>query len=197
MERADVAIIGAGVVGTSVAFQLARLGTTRVLLLEKEALPGTGSTAKANGGIRAQFTTDVNVAMSLASMEILDGLADEIGEPPMYRKAGYLFLTGDAKKLAAMESAAAFQRARGVSVEVLDAAGVRARAPYAAGRSSAGRSAARRLHRPGRPHELLPPRGVARRRPDSLRRGRDCDRAGGHGRFISRPPPAPSRRPPS
>ena len=132
-ERADVAIIGAGVIGTSVAFQLARLGATRVLLLEKEALPGTGSTAKANGGIRAQFTTDVNVAMSLASMEILDGLADEIGEPPMYRKAGYLFLTGDAKKLAAMESAAAFQRARGVSVEVLDAAGVRARAPFVAG----------------------------------------------------------------
>jgi len=132
-ERADVAIIGAGVIGTSVAFQLARLGATRVLLLEKEAFPGTGSTSKANGGIRAQFTTDVNIAMSLASMEILDGLAGEIGEPPMYRKAGYLFLTGDSKKLAAMESAAAFQRARGVSVEVLDAAGVRARAPYAEG----------------------------------------------------------------
>ncbi len=132
-ERADVAIIGAGVIGTSVAFQLARLGTASVLLLEKEALPGTGSTAKANGGIRAQFTTDVNVAMSLASMEILDGLADEIGDPPMYRKAGYLFLTGDPKKLAAMESAAAFQRARGVAVEVLDAAGVRAKAPFAAG----------------------------------------------------------------
>ncbi len=132
-ERSDVAIIGAGVVGASVAFQLARLGTTRVLLLEKETLPGTGSTAKANGGIRAQFTTDVNVAMSLASMEILDGLADEIGEPPMYRKAGYLFLTGDPRKLAAMESAAAFQRARGVAVEVLDAAGVRSKAPYAAG----------------------------------------------------------------
>lgn len=132
-ERADVAIIGAGVVGTSVAFQLARLGATRVLLLEKEALPGTGSTAKANGGIRAQFTTDVNVAMSLASMEILDGLADEIGDPPMYRKAGYLFLTGDPKKLVAMEAAAAFQRAHGVAVAVLDAAGVRAKAPFAAG----------------------------------------------------------------
>lgn len=132
-ERADVAIIGAGVIGTSVAFQLARLGGARVVLLERETLPGTGSTAKANGGIRAQFTTDVNVAMSLASMEILDALAEEIGQPPMYHKAGYLFLTGDPKKLAAMESAAAFQRARGVAVEVLDAAAVRARAPYAEG----------------------------------------------------------------
>src|ERR1019366_8442042 len=59
--------------------------------------------------------------------------AAEIGEPPLYRKAGYLFLTGDPARLSAMTAAAAFQRARGVSVEVLDAAGVRAKAPYAAG----------------------------------------------------------------
>jgi sarcosine oxidase subunit beta len=131
-ERADVAIIGAGIIGTSVAFQLTRLGTPRVLLLEKEALPGTGSTSKANGGIRAQFTTEANIAMSLASMDILDALAPEIGEPPLYRTAGYLFLTADPKRLAAMDAAAAFQRARGVAVEVLDAAGVYARAPYAA-----------------------------------------------------------------
>ncbi len=142
-ERADVAIIGAGVIGTSVAFQLSRLGATRVVLLERESLPGTGSTAKANGGIRAQFTTDVNVAMSLASMEILDGLAAEIGDPPMYRKAGYLFLTGDPKRLAAMETAAAYQKARGVSVEVLDAASVRARAPYAEGPIAGGTFGAR------------------------------------------------------
>ena len=91
------------------------------------------STSKANGGIRAQFTTDVNVAMSLASMEILDSLAPQIGDPPVYRKAGYLFLTGDPARLAAMTSAAAYQRERGVKVEVLDEAGVRARVPWVAG----------------------------------------------------------------
>lgn len=132
-ERADVAIVGAGIIGCSVAFQLVRLGAKGVLLLEKEALPGTGSTSKANGGIRAQFTTEANVAMSLASMDILDALAPEIGEPPMYRKAGYLFLTGDPKRFAAMEAAAAFQKTRDVTVEVLDAGRVRAMAPYAEG----------------------------------------------------------------
>jgi sarcosine oxidase subunit beta len=76
--------------------------------------------------------------MSLASMDILDALAPEIGDPPMYRKAGYLFLTSDPKKLAAMEKAAAFQRARGVAVEVLDETGVKARAPYAAGPIAGG-----------------------------------------------------------
>jgi sarcosine oxidase, subunit beta len=132
-ERAEVAVVGAGVIGCSVAFHLARTGRTDVVLLEKEDLPGSGSTSKANGGIRAQFTTEINVAMSLASMEILDSLAGEIGEPPLYRKAGYLFVTGDPARLAAMGAAAAFQRARGVAVDVLDAAGVRARAPYVAG----------------------------------------------------------------
>ena len=71
--------------------------------------------------------------MSLASMEILDALAGEIGEPPLYRKAGYLFLTGSPSRFAAMENAAAFQRARGVAVDVLDADGVREKAPYALG----------------------------------------------------------------
>jgi len=137
-DRADIAIIGAGVIGCSVAFHLARLGCTNVCLIEKEPLPGSGSTSKANGGIRAQFTTDINIAMSLASMDILDALADEIGEPPVYRKAGYLFLTGDSARYSAMTAAAAFQRARGVAVEVLDAEAVRARAPYAAGPIAGG-----------------------------------------------------------
>ncbi|MGZ6972135.1 MAG: NAD(P)/FAD-dependent oxidoreductase, partial [Thermoanaerobaculia bacterium] len=132
-DHADVAIIGAGVIGCSVAFHLARLGRPGVFLIEKERLPGSGSTSKANGGIRAQFTTEINVAMSLASMAILDALADEIGDPPLYRKAGYLFLTADPARLSAMTAAAAFQRARGVSVDMLDAAGVRAKAPYTAG----------------------------------------------------------------
>ncbi len=137
-ERARVIVVGAGVIGCSVAFHLARMGETDVVVLEREPVPGAGSTSKANGGIRAQFTTDVNVSMSLLSMELLDAIEDEVGEPPLYRKAGYLFVTDDPAKLAAMERAAAFQRARGVSVEVLDATGVRRLAPYVAGERLAG-----------------------------------------------------------
>lgn len=143
MERFEVAIVGAGVIGCSVAFHLARMGRRGIVLLERESLPGAGSTSKANGGIRAQFTTEVNVAMSLASMEILDALEGEIGEPPVYRKAGYLFVTGSRAKLAAMTSAAAWQRARGVTVDVLDEAAVRAKAPFLAGPIAGGTFGAR------------------------------------------------------
>jgi sarcosine oxidase subunit beta len=119
------------------------MGQRGVCILEREALPGTGSTSRANGGIRAQFTTAVNIAMSLASMEILDGLEEEIGEPPVYRKAGYLFVTGEPARVRAMAAAAEFQRARGVAVDVLDEAGVRARAPWLDGPIAGGTYGAR------------------------------------------------------
>lgn len=137
-QKASVIIVGAGVIGCSVAFQLARMGQRDVVVLEREALPGTGSTSRANGGIRAQFTTEANVKMSLLSMEILDALEEEIGNPPAYRKAGYLFLTDSPAKLAAMERAADFQRGFGVDVEVLDAAEVRRRVPWVSGTGLAG-----------------------------------------------------------
>lgn len=138
VEKASVIVVGAGVIGCSVAFQLARMGGRNVVVLEREPLPGTGSTSRANGGIRAQFTTEANVRMSLLSMEILDALEEEIGQPPAYRKAGYLFLTDSPEKLAAMERAAAYQRGFGVDVELLDAAGVRRRVPWVSGERVAG-----------------------------------------------------------
>jgi sarcosine oxidase subunit beta len=137
-ERARVVVVGAGVIGCSVAFHLAALGETDVVVLEREPVPGSGSTARANGGIRAQFTTDVNISMSLLSMDLLDGLGEEIGEPPLYRRAGYLFLTDDPERFAAMERAAGFQSARGVSVELLGPAEVRRRLPWVAGEDLAG-----------------------------------------------------------
>jgi sarcosine oxidase subunit beta len=133
LPRHDVLIVGAGVVGCSIAFHLARRGVTRVAIVERETLPGSGSTSKANGGIRAQFTTKVNVEMSLRSMEILDALAPEIGEPPVYRKAGYLFLTAKPERLAAMERAVGFQRSLGVSVDLLDTDDARRMAPFVEG----------------------------------------------------------------
>ena len=137
-QKSSVIVVGAGVIGCSIAFQLARMGQREVVVLEREALPGTGSTSRANGGIRAQFTTEANVRMSLLSMEILDALEEEIGQPPAYRKAGYLFLTDSPEKLAAMERAAAYQRGFGVDVEVLDADGVRRRVPWVSGERLAG-----------------------------------------------------------
>lgn len=138
MERHEAVVVGAGVIGCSVAFHLTRMGCRRVLILEREQLPGSGSTSRANGGIRAQFTTEVNIAMSLRSMALLDELEAEIGTPPLYVRAGYLFVTDRPATLAAMEEAVSLQRAAGVSVELLAPGQVRDRAPWVAAADTIG-----------------------------------------------------------
>lgn len=130
MQKFDIALIGAGVVGASIAYHLTQMGEQSVVLLEKDVHPGGGSTAKANGGIRAQFTTEINIQMSLLSMQILDELEADIGNPPVYIKAGYLFLTANEEKMRTMEEAVEFQHSHGVEVEILDHSAICAFAPY-------------------------------------------------------------------
>ena len=89
VESAVVVIIGGGVMGTSVAYHLARLGQTDVVLLERESL-GSGSTSKAAGGIRAQFTDELNVRIALRSMAEFQAL-ERVGGIGFQRN-GYLFL---------------------------------------------------------------------------------------------------------
>ncbi len=64
-DRAAVAIIGAGCVGAAIAWHLARRGVTDVVVVEREPYAGAGSTAKAAGGIRAQFSSPINVRISM------------------------------------------------------------------------------------------------------------------------------------
>src|ERR1700741_1736401 len=92
MQSADVVVIGGGVVGASVACHLALRGCTNVVVLERSAGPGEGSTGKATGGYRAQFGSEVNVRLSLLAREKLLRFRDELGVDPGYRPCGYLFL---------------------------------------------------------------------------------------------------------
>jgi sarcosine oxidase subunit beta len=86
----DVIVIGGGIVGLSAAHYLAERGAD-VTLYEKRSL-GTGSTARAAGGIRSQFSTAVNVELSLASKAVWDEFESDFGVDIDRRKNGYLFL---------------------------------------------------------------------------------------------------------
>src|SRR5215211_4142828 len=99
MQTAEVVIIGGGVIGASVAYHLAARGVRDVLVLERGARPGEGSTGRATGGFRAQFGTEVNVRLSLLSREKLLRFRDETGVDPCFRQRGYLFVAGDGEQL--------------------------------------------------------------------------------------------------
>jgi sarcosine oxidase subunit beta len=91
IETADVIIIGSGIVGSSVAYHLAEAGCTNVLVIEREAHQGKGSTGKSMGGVRAQFSTPVNIQMSRYSIDFFSKFDEVVGHPADYRAHGYLF----------------------------------------------------------------------------------------------------------
>jgi len=114
METADVVIIGSGIVGSSVAYHLAQQGCTNVLVLEREAHQGKGSTGKSMGGVRAQFTTPVNIQMSKYSIDFFSKFDEVVGHPADYRAHGYLFCATSEKHVAYLKANMERQQAFGV-----------------------------------------------------------------------------------
>ncbi|MEJ5913468.1 NAD(P)/FAD-dependent oxidoreductase [Pseudokineococcus sp. 1T1Z-3] len=119
-EQADVVVVGGGVMGTSAAFRLAQAGLD-VVLLERGEL-GCGSSGKPVGGVRAHFSSEVNVRLAARSRAAYARFDDEMGVDVGFRRTGYLFCLRDAEHLPAFERAVALQRDLGVTSAVVDAA---------------------------------------------------------------------------
>ena len=100
MQTAEIAIIGGGIVGSSIAYHLVASGCKDVLVIERETAQGKGSTGKSMGGVRAQFSTPVNIQMSLYSIPFYASFDERLGYPAGYRPQGYLFCATSDKHLA-------------------------------------------------------------------------------------------------
>jgi sarcosine oxidase subunit beta len=100
MQTADVVLIGGGIVGSSIACHLVAAGCKNVLVIERETAQGKGSTGKSMGGVRAQFSTPVNIQMSLYSIPFYASFEERLGYPCDYRPQGYLFCATNEHHLA-------------------------------------------------------------------------------------------------
>jgi sarcosine oxidase, subunit beta len=129
-ETADVVIIGGGIVGSSVAWHLTESGCRNVLVIERETQQGMGSTGKSMGGVRAQFSTAVNIRMSLYSIPIFAAFPEITGHPSEYKSHGYLFAATTPAHLAYLRRNFELQTSLGLKrVEMLSREEIVARVP--------------------------------------------------------------------
>jgi sarcosine oxidase subunit beta len=112
-SRASVVVIGGGVMGLSTAYHLARAGVRDVVLLDKGPL-GSGSTCRAAGGVRAQFSDPVNITLGARSLETFRDFSAIFGQEIDLHEVGYLFLLDSPEAVTAFEANVALQDDLGV-----------------------------------------------------------------------------------
>ena len=126
---ADVVVVGGGAIGTSVAFHLAEAGVG-VCLIERDQL-ASGSTSRAAGGFRAQFSDPLNIAIGLRSIEAFTRFGERPGAEIDLHQVGYLFLLDREDDVAVFESSVALQNELGVPSRFVDLAEVQELCPLA------------------------------------------------------------------
>lgn len=128
--RCEVAVVGGGIIGTSIAWHLAKAGCRDVVVVDRHVNPGMGSTAKAAGGIRAQFGSDINVRLSKLSIERFESFARDVGADVPFYQVGYLWMATKPEEMKLFEKNVELQRSRGLDVKLLTRDEVARRAPY-------------------------------------------------------------------
>jgi sarcosine oxidase, subunit beta len=128
-KTADVVIIGGGVIGASIAYHLASKKPGRIIILEK-GQAGEGSTSRSVGGIRTQFSTEINIRFSLDSFKRYEGFEEEFGIDPEFKRIGYLFLATTDEEMGIFHANVNLQKRFGIPVELLSSEEIRNRWPY-------------------------------------------------------------------
>ena len=126
---ADIVIIGGGVMGASAAYHLARRGTKNILLLEKEEVFGSGATGRCAGGVRYQFSTEINIKLSLESLPMIERFKEEIGQDVNYHQCGYLLVATNEQDATTFKHNVELQNNLGVQTQLLSGDEVRERLP--------------------------------------------------------------------
>ncbi len=117
-SRAECVIIGGGVVGTAIAYYLAKGGMTDCVLVEADYL-SSGATGRCGGGIRQQWSTEANTRLAIESVREFSTLEDELGADIEFLQGGYLVLAYTPEDVAQFEKNVGLQQGLGLDVSIL------------------------------------------------------------------------------
>lgn len=127
-DRAEVVVVGAGIMGLSIAYHLARLGVTEVTVVDAGYLCG-GASGRNGGGVRAQWSSETNVRLMQESLRMCREFATTMRINVWFRPGGYLFLARTPDIRRSLEASVALQNACGLTTRMLSAAEARAIVP--------------------------------------------------------------------
>ncbi len=130
VETQDVVIIGAGLIGLSVAYHLSTLGCNHVVVVEHESAWGQGASGRSAGGVRLQFSHPSSVQFSQYALQFIADSEERLGVSIPFKASGYLFLTRDRERWQALRKLAPMQRELGAPVELLTPQAIRERYSY-------------------------------------------------------------------
>src|ERR1044071_3538343 len=117
-SAAEIVIVGGGVVGLAIAYYLAKRGLHDVVVIERGYL-AEGASGRNGGGVRQQWSTELNIRLMQQSVELCRRFAVEPGVNVWFRQGGYLFLARTAAEVARLEKNAALQNKCGVPTRML------------------------------------------------------------------------------
>jgi sarcosine oxidase subunit beta len=118
-EQAEIVIVGAGVMGLAIAYNLARRGLTDVVIVDRGYL-AFGASGRNGGGVRQQWSTETNIRLMQASVELCRGFAQELGVNVWFRQGGYLFLARSEREVVRLEKTSSLQNRLGLPTRMLD-----------------------------------------------------------------------------
>jgi sarcosine oxidase subunit beta len=117
-ERCEIAIVGGGVMGLSIAYHLSRGELDDVVVLERGYL-AEGASGRNGGGVRQQWSTEINIRLMQESVDLCRRFAVDLGVNVWFRQGGYLFLARNAKEVARLEKNIGLQNRCGVHTRML------------------------------------------------------------------------------
>ncbi|MCL2684543.1 MAG: FAD-binding oxidoreductase [Synergistaceae bacterium] len=136
-NRADVVIVGGGILGVATAYYLAKFGRCDVVVLEKGTIC-SGSTGRCGAGIRAQWGTEMNCRLAIAALDIFETLDDELGQPTGLNQGGYLLVAYSGKEFDNLKKGMALQNSLGIKSRTVTLAEARGICPALDGSDAAG-----------------------------------------------------------